>query len=397
MASHEITYTLRDRLGSVVTLTNHNNLIMEHRSFDPFGKPRYGTMQASPSATLWNVAGGTPFTMRGFTDHEHIDEAQLIHMNGRVYDYNLGRFLSVDPFIQEPGNSQSLNPYSYIMNNPLAGTDPSGYVSVGNLGLAEGGAFCGFICAVNRTILAGFTSAGDNGIGAMSKRAFGQQIAELGGQKDFAGYTWLQDYKRNTSKQVSGGTGEAAEFVDNFIDNHVNHITEALMAADDVSSPVTTEVRFALIEMAKTETGRGLMEHFIETGTTLALIDTTFTRTSENLTLGKAFMATYGLDDLIPDTVFYTRDIQGFTSVMRVNNPFMLDSVIQSMTLDVLLVQEFGHTRAGGRFGIDENNTYNEVVSHSLVENKYRAEKGLPLRRSYSKKDDIYNYMNKIN
>lgn len=52
-------------------------------------------------------------------------------MNGRAYDYNLGRFLSVDPFIQEPGNSQSMNPYSYIMNNPLAGTDPSGYEGVG--------------------------------------------------------------------------------------------------------------------------------------------------------------------------------------------------------------------------------------------------------------------------
>ncbi len=51
-------------------------------------------------------------------------------MNGRVYDYNLGRFLSVDPFIQEPGNSQSMNPYSYIMNNPLSGTDPSGYRSI---------------------------------------------------------------------------------------------------------------------------------------------------------------------------------------------------------------------------------------------------------------------------
>ena len=50
-------------------------------------------------------------------------------MNGRVYDYNLGRFLSVDPVIQEPGNSQSMNPYSYIMNNPLSGTDPSGYSS----------------------------------------------------------------------------------------------------------------------------------------------------------------------------------------------------------------------------------------------------------------------------
>ncbi|MDQ7048346.1 MAG: RHS repeat-associated core domain-containing protein [Enterobacterales bacterium] len=68
-------------------------------------------------------------TNRGFTDHEHLDDAQLIHMNGRVYDYNLGRFLSVDPFIQAPGNSQSMNPYSYIMNNPLAGTDPSGYAA----------------------------------------------------------------------------------------------------------------------------------------------------------------------------------------------------------------------------------------------------------------------------
>ena len=49
-------------------------------------------------------------------------------MNGRVYDYNLGRFLSVDPFIQAPGNSQSMNPYSYVMNNPLSGTDPTGYI-----------------------------------------------------------------------------------------------------------------------------------------------------------------------------------------------------------------------------------------------------------------------------
>ncbi|MCG8465443.1 MAG: hypothetical protein MI750_11400 [Xanthomonadales bacterium] len=48
-------------------------------------------------------------------------------MNGRVYDYNLGRFYSVDPFTQFPENSQSVNGYSYILNNPLSGTDPSGY------------------------------------------------------------------------------------------------------------------------------------------------------------------------------------------------------------------------------------------------------------------------------
>ena len=57
-------------------------------------------------------------------------EQALINMNGRIYDYNLGRFMSVDPFIQMPQSSQSINPYSYIKNNPMAGTDPTGYQSV---------------------------------------------------------------------------------------------------------------------------------------------------------------------------------------------------------------------------------------------------------------------------
>jgi RHS repeat-associated protein len=69
-------------------------------------------------------------TPHGFTGHEHLNSLQLIHMNGRVYDYQLGRFLEVDPVIQSPTNSQSLNPYSYLMNNPLSGTDPTGYVGL---------------------------------------------------------------------------------------------------------------------------------------------------------------------------------------------------------------------------------------------------------------------------
>jgi RHS repeat-associated protein len=66
-------------------------------------------------------------TERGFTGHEHLDDTYLIHMNGRVYDYRLGRFLSVDPIISNPASSQSINPYSYIGNNPFSGIDPTGY------------------------------------------------------------------------------------------------------------------------------------------------------------------------------------------------------------------------------------------------------------------------------
>lgn len=135
--AHQIRYTLRDRLGSATTLVDHNGEVVSRRYFDPFG--RTANIDADPSSFDWETLAAdkrgiadlldSGRNRRGFTDHEHLNEQQIIHMNGRVYDYNLGRFMSVDPVIQSPGNSQSINPYSYIMNNPLAGVDPTGYVA----------------------------------------------------------------------------------------------------------------------------------------------------------------------------------------------------------------------------------------------------------------------------
>ena len=65
------------------------------------------------------------------TDLEMLDDYGLIHMNGRVYDPQIGRFLSADPFVQAPENSQSYNRYSYVWNNPLSAIDPNGYETVG--------------------------------------------------------------------------------------------------------------------------------------------------------------------------------------------------------------------------------------------------------------------------
>ena len=63
---------------------------------------------------------------RGYTMHEHLDEFGLINMNARLYDPYIARFLSPDPYIQDPENSQNFNRYSYCLNNPLKYTDPSG-------------------------------------------------------------------------------------------------------------------------------------------------------------------------------------------------------------------------------------------------------------------------------
>jgi RHS repeat-associated protein len=76
----------------------------------------------------WTLAAGvTPRLKRGFTGHEHIEGVGLIHMNGRVYDPRLGRFLSADPNVQFLDQPRGYNRYVYAQNNPLKYSDPSGY------------------------------------------------------------------------------------------------------------------------------------------------------------------------------------------------------------------------------------------------------------------------------
>ena len=106
----------RDHLGSVTALFDQNGNKCFSASFDPWGR-RY-------------VEQGSIEYDRGYTGHEHIDELGLIDMNGRMYDPILGRFISVDPYIQAPYNPQNFNRYAYCLNNPVKYTDPSGEIGV---------------------------------------------------------------------------------------------------------------------------------------------------------------------------------------------------------------------------------------------------------------------------
>lgn len=102
-------------------------------SYDAWGQRRNADSWAGAPTTTAK-GGHADLTPRGFTSHEMLDDLGLVHMNGRIYDPLLGRFLSADIVVQAPGSLQSYNRYSYVMNNPLTMTDPTGFWSWSSFG-----------------------------------------------------------------------------------------------------------------------------------------------------------------------------------------------------------------------------------------------------------------------
>ncbi len=126
-------YLHRDHLGSVEAVTDAGGASLLVQAYDPLGERRKsdwtGMLSASERQTL---AANQPLkTSRGYTGHEHLDRTGFIHMNGRLYDPQLGRFLSPDPIVAAPGSSQSWNSYSYVSNSPLSYVDPGGQFQAG--------------------------------------------------------------------------------------------------------------------------------------------------------------------------------------------------------------------------------------------------------------------------
>lgn len=126
--TQSLRYFHRDHLGSASVISDEAGTVLERLAYDPWGRRQYANGGTPP-------AGYSPATTdRGYTMQEHLDEMGIVHMNGRVYDPTLGRFMSADPLIQAPSNLQSFNRFSYAFNMPLVLTDPSGFCSQDDYG-----------------------------------------------------------------------------------------------------------------------------------------------------------------------------------------------------------------------------------------------------------------------
>jgi RHS repeat-associated protein len=109
-------FAITDQLGSTRLMTGYPSpTIAECDDYYPFGE------RISCGAN-----GVTPFEFAGYLRDS---ETNLDDANARYFASALGRFMSPDPSglsLQNPADPQTLNLYSYVRNNPLTETDPTG-------------------------------------------------------------------------------------------------------------------------------------------------------------------------------------------------------------------------------------------------------------------------------
>jgi RHS repeat-associated protein len=118
--SNNFYFLHRDHMNSILMITDNNAVVVEKRHFDAWGN----IVQLADGNG--NILEDFKIIDRGYTGHEHLSSVGLIHMNGRLYDANLKRFLSPDNYIQDITNTQNFNRYGYVLNNPLMYWDPTG-------------------------------------------------------------------------------------------------------------------------------------------------------------------------------------------------------------------------------------------------------------------------------
>ena len=125
-------YIHKDHLGSPGIATDAAGKPARTRAYDPYGTRRKTDWTAAlTESEIDDLADSPGARMRGHTDHEHLDGTGLIHRGGRLYDPTLGRFLSPDPAVGDPGSAQAWNGYAYVSNSPMSFVDPSGLVQAG--------------------------------------------------------------------------------------------------------------------------------------------------------------------------------------------------------------------------------------------------------------------------
>jgi RHS repeat-associated protein len=113
-AARKVTFYHPDHLGSTHAVTDAQGQLVSVTEYRPFGAVARATGPTRPA--------------HGYTGQRADASTGLLFYNARYYDPTLGRFIQPDAIIQSNSDPQTLNRYSYVRNNPVKFSDPSGRI-----------------------------------------------------------------------------------------------------------------------------------------------------------------------------------------------------------------------------------------------------------------------------
>ena len=167
--------------------------------FDAWGSRRLpgGITAVTPTST--QVTESTDD--KGFTGQEMLDPLELVHLNGRVYDPMVGKFVSGDPHVTDPLNGQNYNRYSYVLNNPTNDTDPTGFDTGTNLNHSD----------VAPAFISGTGSSGGAGAPMVVQLADGTVTISTGKDGRVSVAIAMNNGAAPVSQTPAAGKGDAAQ------------------------------------------------------------------------------------------------------------------------------------------------------------------------------------------
>ena len=113
-----LSYLLTDHLGSTSVTYNPANGQSVTQLYKPWGEPRWPNPSTLPTDYRFTGQRSEEATLGSLYDY-----------GARAYSPRLGRFLSADTIVPQPGDPQSLNRYSYTRNSPTKLVDPTGHAA----------------------------------------------------------------------------------------------------------------------------------------------------------------------------------------------------------------------------------------------------------------------------
>lgn len=182
-----VTYLHHDQQGSTRLLTGSTGTVTGSTTFDAYGNKTGST--------------GTATTPLGYDAQYTSTDTGLIYLRARTYDPTTAQFLTRDPWVGLSGE-----PYSYVADNPLTFSDPTGRCGVWCVvGIVGGGIALG--TGVGE-VVAGGAAIGGVSLGVISAVSGG--IGAAADAKECAGGSGIGCVGAGVGFVASGGAGAVA-------------------------------------------------------------------------------------------------------------------------------------------------------------------------------------------